>query len=311
MSERRAAARGLRPRTSMAEEASTSLSVRQPAPPRDRARDDAQPKRPPPRRAGRRHELRRGRRARRQQIRWLRDTFDHHRRAGRAQHAGRHGRLRGDPRPRSRRDHRARHPRGRARRTPRSSPAYLGEETDDEASGAAAEEPASNDIASDAAAARRPPRRAPLLVVDDLAVGYGGIKALKGVSLEVRARRDRRDDRRQRRRQDDHAEDHRPPPPDRRRPHPLRRQVDLACRLDGGARRGRHLARPEGRAIFSNLSVRENLELGAWCHQHGPTMARDRRRRGEALPPASASACTSTAARSPAASSRCSRSAAP
>jgi branched-chain amino acid transport system ATP-binding protein len=29
---------------------------------------------------------------------------------------------------------------------------------------------------------------------------------------------------------------------------------------------------PEGRAIFANLTVRENLELGAWCHKHGPTM---------------------------------------
>jgi branched-chain amino acid transport system ATP-binding protein len=30
---------------------------------------------------------------------------------------------------------------------------------------------------------------------------------------------------------------------------------------------------PEGRAIFPNLTVRENLELGAWNHKHAPTMA--------------------------------------
>jgi branched-chain amino acid transport system ATP-binding protein len=30
---------------------------------------------------------------------------------------------------------------------------------------------------------------------------------------------------------------------------------------------------PEGRAIFANLTVRENLELGAWCHKHAATMA--------------------------------------
>jgi len=29
---------------------------------------------------------------------------------------------------------------------------------------------------------------------------------------------------------------------------------------------------PEGRAIFANLTVRENLELGAYLHRHGPTM---------------------------------------
>jgi branched-chain amino acid transport system ATP-binding protein len=29
---------------------------------------------------------------------------------------------------------------------------------------------------------------------------------------------------------------------------------------------------PEGRAIFPNLTVRENLELGAWNHRHGPTI---------------------------------------
>jgi len=29
---------------------------------------------------------------------------------------------------------------------------------------------------------------------------------------------------------------------------------------------------PEGRAIFPNLTVRENLELGAYLHRHGPTM---------------------------------------
>ena len=48
---------------------------------------------------------------------------------------------------------------------------------------------------------------APLLELEDVRVAYGGIKALKGISLEVLPRRDRRDDRRERRGQDDDAEE--------------------------------------------------------------------------------------------------------
>ncbi|WP_437305757.1 ABC transporter ATP-binding protein [Sorangium sp. So ce388] len=122
---------------------------------------------------------------------------------------------------------------------------------------------------------RQPPAVAPgepLLVVEDLAVSYGGIRALKGVSLEVR-----------------------------------RGEIVAMIGANGAGKTttlktvvrllpiaagcirydGKDLASvsaeelvaagvslvPEGRAIFSNLTVRENLDLGAWCHKHGPTMS--------------------------------------
>jgi branched-chain amino acid transport system ATP-binding protein len=106
----------------------------------------------------------------------------------------------------------------------------------------------------------------PLLSVRDLAVSYGGIKALKGISLEVRrgeivamigangAGKTTT----------------------------LKTLVRLLPILSGDVRydgtsigalatedvieAGVSLV-PEGRAIFSNLSVRENLELGAWNHR--------------------------------------------
>jgi branched-chain amino acid transport system ATP-binding protein len=121
---------------------------------------------------------------------------------------------------------------------------------------------------------RQPPKAAPgatLLRVDGLAVAYGGIKALKGVSLEVK-----------------------------------RGEIVAMIGANGAGKTttlktivrllpitagkivydGESLAHhstegviaagislvPEGRAIFSNLTVRENLELGAWNHQHQPTM---------------------------------------
>ena len=112
----------------------------------------------------------------------------------------------------------------------------------------------------------------PLLVVQDLAVAYGGIKALKGVSLEVR-----------------------------------RGEIVAMIGANGAGKTttlktimrllpiaagriaydGKDLAGvpaeavvglgislvPEGRAIFAGLTVRENLELGAWNHKHPATMA--------------------------------------
>ena len=112
---------------------------------------------------------------------------------------------------------------------------------------------------------------APLLVVQDLAVSYGGIKALKGVSLEVR-----------------------------------RGEVVAMIGANGAGKtttlktivrllpiatgkisydgkdlgsvpaedvvgRGISLV-PEGRAIFPNLTVKENLELGAWNHKNRDAM---------------------------------------
>ncbi|MDI3289831.1 ABC transporter ATP-binding protein [Polyangium sp. 15x6] len=111
----------------------------------------------------------------------------------------------------------------------------------------------------------------PLLVVENLAVSYGGIKALKGVSLEVR-----------------------------------RGEIVAMIGANGAGKTttlktivrllpiaagkvvydGKDLAAvpaeeivgvgislvPEGRAIFPNLTVRENLEIGAWNHRNRSTM---------------------------------------
>jgi branched-chain amino acid transport system ATP-binding protein len=121
---------------------------------------------------------------------------------------------------------------------------------------------------------RKPPAAAPgapLLVVRDLAVSYGGIRALKGISLEVR-----------------------------------RGEIVAMIGANGAGKTttlktimrllpiaagsiaydGKDLAAvptedvvargvslvPEGRAIFPNLTVRENLELGAWNHKRKPAM---------------------------------------
>lgn len=122
----------------------------------------------------------------------------------------------------------------------------------------------------------RPPPNAkegtPLLVVSDLAVAYGGIKALKGISLEVR-----------------------------------RGEIVAMIGANGAGKTttlktlvrllpiaagkitydGQDLSSlateqvtaagvslvPEGRAIFANLTVRENLELGAWNHKKPAVMA--------------------------------------
>ena len=122
---------------------------------------------------------------------------------------------------------------------------------------------------------RPPPAAKPgatLLEVRDLAVSYGGIKALKSVSLEVR-----------------------------------RGEIVAMIGANGAGKTttlktivrllpiaagrvtydGRDLAAvpteeviaagvslvPEGRAIFPNLTVRENLELGAWLHRNPAAMA--------------------------------------
>lgn len=111
----------------------------------------------------------------------------------------------------------------------------------------------------------------PLLVVKDLAVAYGGIKALKGVSLEVRrgevvamigangAGKTTT----------------------------LKTIVRLLSIASGSVKYdGKDLALvpaeevvgrgislvPEGRAIFPNLTVKENLELGAWNHKNRASM---------------------------------------
>ena len=111
----------------------------------------------------------------------------------------------------------------------------------------------------------------PLLTVTDLQVAYGGIKALKGLSLRVD-----------------------------------RGEIVAMIGANGAGKTttlktivrllpiaagkilydGRHLAPmatadvidagislvPEGRAIFPDLTVKENLEIGAWNHKHGTFM---------------------------------------
>jgi len=113
---------------------------------------------------------------------------------------------------------------------------------------------------------------APLLEVRDLAVSYGGIRALKGVTLEVR-----------------------------------RGEIVAMIGANGAGKTttlktimrllpiatgrvaydGKDLGAistedvvaaggslvPEGRAIFANLTVRDNLELGAWNHRDPAAMA--------------------------------------
>ena len=73
---------------------------------------------------------------------------------------------------------------------------------------------------------------------------------------------------------------------------------------------------PEGRGIFGNLTVAENLRLATWQRRFGPGRNRGRRARrsrrtssgSSRSSRASRSACASRAAPSPAASSRCWRS---
>jgi len=118
----------------------------------------------------------------------------------------------------------------------------------------------------------RAERGTKLLTIEELAVAYGGIKALKGISLEVR-----------------------------------RGEIVAMIGANGAGKTttlktivrllpiasgkisydGIDLAGlgteqvtdagislvPEGRAIFPNLTVRENLELGAWNHRDPATMA--------------------------------------
>ncbi len=122
---------------------------------------------------------------------------------------------------------------------------------------------------------RAPPKTdhgAPLLVIEDLAVAYGGIQALKGISLEVR-----------------------------RgeivamigangagktttlktivRLLPIARGRVAYDGADLGAMSTEEVVEaglslvPEGRAIFGGLSVRENLELGAYNHRQRTAMA--------------------------------------
>ncbi len=87
--------------------------------------------------------------------------------------------------------------------------------------------------------------------------------ALKGVDLDVNSRRDRHPDRRQRRGQIDLDDDDVRPPARAPRPHPVRgprhhAHADRTKSPSCGSRRS-----PEGRRIFSRMTVLENLQMGA------------------------------------------------
>ena len=102
--------------------------------------------------------------------------------------------------------------------------------------------------------------------VEDLHVAYGAVHALQGVSLAVAAGRDRHADRLQRRRQEHPAARH-------QRPGARRAPGAIVFERHGTARPARRRTPssregiahvPEGRQVFANLTVRENLRLGAY-----------------------------------------------
>ncbi|RYE84619.1 MAG: ABC transporter ATP-binding protein [Myxococcales bacterium] len=112
----------------------------------------------------------------------------------------------------------------------------------------------------------------PLLRVSDLRVRYGGIEALRGVSLEVRR-----------------GEVVALIGANGAGKTTTLRAVARLLQPSGGAvtfdgqsllardtedavQRGVALV-PEGRGVFPNLTVRDNLDLGAWNHRHRATMA--------------------------------------
>ncbi len=121
---------------------------------------------------------------------------------------------------------------------------------------------------------RQPPRAAqgtPLLTISQLQVSYGGIKALKGMSLSV-----------------DRGEIVAMIGANGAGKTTTLKTIVRLLPIAGGSIKydGQDLGEmgtedvidagislvPEGRAIFPELTVRENLELGAWNHQHPPSM---------------------------------------
>ena len=126
-----------------------------------------------------------------------------------------------------------------------------------------------------------------MLKVKDINVYYGAIHALKDVSFEVQRRGDRRPDRRQRRRQN--------PPPCRPSPaccapRPAastfwRQDIYPGSPATRSSRMGlAHV--PEGRRIFLQMTVQENLEMGAYTRPARRAHPRGLEEVYEPLPPA-------------------------
>ena len=110
-----------------------------------------------------------------------------------------------------------------------------------------------------------------MLEVRDLVCGYAGVSAIKGVSLAVARGRARRAHRRQRRRQDDAAAGDLVPAACRREDSIVFDGTDIT-RASPQRVLPLGLAHcPEGRRVFANLTVLENLEMGCYLRtdQHG------------------------------------------
>ena len=115
------------------------------------------------------------------------------------------------------------------------------------------------------------PKGEALLALDDVRVAYGGIKALKGISLEVHV-----------------GEVVAMIGANGAGKTTTLKSIMGLLPLAGGTIKlagkstagmstvdlvtSRVVLAPEGRAIFPNLTVRENLELGAYTHRHAATM---------------------------------------
>ena len=147
----------------------------------------------------------------------------------------------------------------------------------------------------------------PILAVCGLHAGYGGTEILRGIDLECRGRRDRRRPRLQRRRQIDAQPRDLGRAAGDARHHPFR-HADIEREKPAAIVARGLIHVPEGRHIFPNMTVRENLDLGAYRRARA---SRDRNRgRVFACFRGWPSARRNAPARCRAASSRCWRSAA-
>ena len=106
-----------------------------------------------------------------------------------------------------------------------------------------------------------------ILKVDDINVYYGSIHAIKGISFEVKEGESGHLDRRQRRGEIHHPEHHR---------RPAAEQDRVTSSSWGRAWRRFPATRscprawpwcPEGRRVFLQMTVQENLEMGAFTQQ--------------------------------------------
>ena len=96
---------------------------------------------------------------------------------------------------------------------------------------------------------------------------YGNIHALKGVSLDRRTRRGRHADRLERRREDDDAPRDRRAEPSARRGRSRSRASGSTASPSTRSWRSACVESPEGRHVFPRMSVRENLEMGAFSRR--------------------------------------------